>query len=63
MAKTVTVEIDADGNFTVDMAGFQGKGCKDVAKAFDAAGKVTKETLKPEYHQGGGNQNTITTGH
>jgi len=47
--KIVTVEVDKDGNFTVDLAGFQGKGCKAVADAFASVGKVTKEELKPEY--------------
>lgn len=51
--KIVTVEIDKNGNFTVDMAGYQGKGCKAVAKAFESVGKVVNEELKPEYHQEG----------
>lgn len=45
----VTVEVDKNGNFTVDLAGFQGKGCKAVADAFQQVGKVTKEEYKPEY--------------
>lgn len=51
--KIVTVEVDKNGNFTVDMAGFQGKGCKDVAKAFESVGKVVNEETKPEYYQEG----------
>lgn len=49
----VTVEVDKNGNFTVDLAGFQGKGCKAVADAFNSVGKVTKEEYKPEYAGGG----------
>ncbi len=45
----VTVEVDKNGNFTVDLVGFQGKGCKAVADAFNKIGKVTKEEYKPEY--------------
>jgi Protein of unknown function (DUF2997) len=45
----VTVEVDKNGNFSVDLVGFQGKGCKAVADAFASVGKVTKEELKPEY--------------
>lgn len=60
----VTVEVDKNGNFTVDLAGFKGKGCKAVADAFSAVGKVTNEQTKPEYYQegpgGGGVQ--ITSG-
>ena len=47
--KIVTVEIDKNGDFTVDLAGFQGKGCKAVADAFKSVGKVTHEETKPEY--------------
>jgi hypothetical protein len=57
--KIVTVEVDKNGNFTVDLAGFQGKGCKAVADAFASVGKVVNEETKPEYFQegpgGGGN--------
>lgn len=51
--KIITVEVDKNGNFTVDMAGFQGKGCADVAKAFESVGKVVNESHKPEYYQEG----------
>lgn len=51
--KIVTVEVDKNGNFTVDLAGFQGKGCKAVADAFASVGKVVNEELKPEYNQDG----------
>lgn len=49
----VTVEVDKNGNFTVDLAGFQGKGCKAVADAFQQVGKVTNEQTKPEYYNEG----------
>lgn len=48
----VTVEVNKNGDFTVDLAGFQGKGCKAVADAFNSVGKVTKEETKPEYYEG-----------
>lgn len=62
--KIVTVEVDKNGNFSVDMAGFQGKGCKAVADAFSAVGKVINEETKPEYHQEGpsGGGTCITAG-
>lgn len=57
----VTVEVDKNGNFTVDLAGFQGKGCKAVADAFANVGKVVNEDIKPEYYNdGGGGGNFIS---
>ena len=32
--KTVIIEIDEQGNSTIDLDGFHGKGCADVAKDF-----------------------------
>lgn len=49
MAKLIEVEIDEDGNFSVDLTGFNGKGCSDVMKAFDGLGATTKAIKKPEY--------------
>jgi hypothetical protein len=60
--KIVTFVIDGNGDFTIDMAGFHGKGCKDVAKAFEPIGKVTNEVEKPEYHAGPGQGNYLSTG-
>ena len=52
MAKLVTVTIDPEtGGFTVDLTGFQGKGCADVARAFDALGDKVKDIKKPEFKQ------------
>lgn len=51
--KIITVEVDKNGNFTVDVAGFQGKGCKAVVDAFSSVGKVVNEQTKPEYYQEG----------
>ena len=46
--KTVTIEIDEHGNCDVDLAGFQGKSCDEVAKAFRARDAVLKSRLKRE---------------
>jgi hypothetical protein len=48
--KTITIEIDEQGNSSIDLAGFQGKGCADVAKAFQGADTVTKSEKKREFH-------------
>ena len=51
MAKLVTIELDEEtGNFSVDLTGFQGKGCADVVKAFETLGTVTTSHKKPEYN-------------
>lgn len=53
MAKLITVDLEQDGTgeFSVDLTGFQGKGCADVQAAFAELGKVTKDIKKPEYKQ------------
>lgn len=53
MAKLVTVdlELNGTGEFSVDLIGFQGKGCADVQAAFAELGKVTKDIKKPEFKQ------------
>lgn len=51
MAKTVNIEIDEQGNFSVDLTGFHGRGCSEVAKAFESLGTVTKSAKKPEWNQ------------
>jgi hypothetical protein len=48
--KTVTIEIDEQGNSSIDLAGFQGKGCGDVAKAFQSRDVVTKSHTKREFY-------------
>jgi hypothetical protein len=51
MAKIVMVEIDSDGNPTVDLDGYKGKGCDAVQKLFgDALGTTTKAVKKPEHN-------------
>ena len=60
MAKLITVEIDNEGDQTVDLAGYHGKGCAAVAKAFaDAIGTSTDITRKPEFNQVPVKQNII----
>ena len=46
--KTVIIEIDEQGNTTIDLEGFRGKGCADVAKAFQASDHVKSVRHKPE---------------
>ena len=48
--KIVTVEIDEQGNSSIDLAGFQGKGCGDVARALQGADAITQSQTKREFY-------------
>ena len=48
--KIVTVEIDEHGNSSIDLTGFQGKGCGDVARALQGADALTKSQTKHEFY-------------
>jgi hypothetical protein len=48
--KLVTIEIDESGNSSIDLEGFQGKGCADVAKDFQGGDKLVRSEKKREYH-------------
>jgi len=61
MAKTINVDIDDDGNVSVDILGGIDSSCKGIADAFKKLGKVTKDVKKPEYYRSP-NQNTVRTG-
>jgi hypothetical protein len=52
--RIIEVTIDETGDTQLNLIGFKGKGCKDVAKAFEKMGKVKSETIKAEYHEGPG---------
>ena len=51
--RIITVEIDqTTGDLTVDLEGYQGKGCAAVQEAFAATlGKSTHSVNKPEYNK------------
>lgn len=62
MPKRVIVTISADGDTVkTETVGFKGAGCKAMHEAF-TFGKVTKETLKPEFYQNAGNVNLQKSG-
>ena len=48
--KTVIIEIDEQGNSTMDLDGFQGKGCADVAKDFQGRDVVKTSRTKPDFY-------------
>ena len=48
--KIITIEIDERGESSIDLEGFQGKGCADVAATFQGKDAVTRSVKKREYH-------------
>ncbi len=48
--KTITVEIDDQGNSSIDLHGFHGQGCGDVAQALRGNDTLVVERKKREYH-------------
>jgi hypothetical protein len=61
MAKTVNVDIDSEGNLSVDIIGGVDGSCKAIADAFKKIGKVTKDVKKAEFYRTP-NQNKLTQG-
>lgn len=61
MAKIITINIDiATGDQTVDLNGYQGKGCDAVAQAFgNAIGQTVKVTHKGEFNKPAQHKNTL----
>ncbi len=48
--KTVTIEIDESGNSSLDLDGFEGQGCGDVARDFQGADAITTARTKREFY-------------
>ena len=48
--KTVTIEIDEQGNSSIDLENFQGQGCAEVAKAFQGSDTVSVTRNKREFY-------------
>jgi hypothetical protein len=48
--KTITIEIDEQGNSSIDLHGFHGKGCGDVAEALRGKDTLVVDRKKSEYH-------------
>lgn len=61
MSKQVIVDIDSEGNMSVDILGGIDGSCKAIADAFKTMGKVTKDVKKPEYYRNP-NQNKVQQG-
>jgi hypothetical protein len=48
--KIITIEIDDQGNSSLDLKGFQGKGCGDVAETFRGEDSLVMDRKKREYN-------------
>jgi hypothetical protein len=48
--KLITVEIDENGNSSIDLEGFNGQGCADVAKDFRGGDSVIQSNKKREFY-------------
>jgi hypothetical protein len=49
--QTVKVIIDKKGNAVVEMEGFHGVGCGELGDKLKAIGRITSETIKPEFYE------------
>jgi hypothetical protein len=48
--KKIVIEIDEHGNCSMDLEGFHGKGCADVAKDFQGRDVVKNSRNKLEFY-------------
>ena len=48
--KTIVIEIDEQGNCSMDLEGFHGKGCADVAKDFQGSDVVKNVRNKTDFY-------------
>ena len=48
--KKIVIEIDEQGNCSMDLEGFQGKGCAGVAKDFQGSDVVKNLRNKQEFY-------------
>jgi hypothetical protein len=48
--KTITIEIDEQGNSSIDLDGFQGQGCWDFAKDLQGSDAVKQTRNKRDFY-------------
>ena len=48
--KRIVIEIDEQGNCSIDLEGFHGKGCADVAKDFQGNDVVKNVRNKQDFY-------------
>lgn len=57
--KTITVEIDEQGNSSIDLNGFHGKGCGKVADALRGKDTLVVDRKKREFHVAGAERRVV----
>jgi hypothetical protein len=57
--KTITVEIDEQGNSSIDLYGFHGKGCGEVADALRGKDTLVVDRKKREFHVAGAESRVV----
>ena len=58
--KTIEITVSPRGETPVETKGFTGSGCREASKFIESAlGKVTSETLKPEFHVQSNGRNSV----
>jgi hypothetical protein len=57
--KTITVEIDEQGNSSIDLNGFHGKGCGEVADALRGKDALVVDRKKREFHVAGAESRVV----
>jgi hypothetical protein len=57
--KTITLEIDEQGNSSIDLHGFHGKGCGDVAEPLRGKDTLVVDRKKREYHVAGAESRVV----
>jgi hypothetical protein len=63
MPKEIHIDIDEKtGDFELKLEGYNGKGCKDIAKHFEKLGKVVLEEKLPSFDQAE-TTTAVKTGH
>jgi hypothetical protein len=51
MPKIVKISIDHRGSATIDLQGFHGQGCAEIATSFGQGQQLLEETVKPEFYE------------
>jgi hypothetical protein len=51
MAQFIDAIIDENGDITIELNGYVGKGCEAVQEAFNVFGETVEIRKKPEYNQ------------
>lgn len=57
--KTIIVEIDEQGNSSIDLNGFHGKGCGEVADALRGKDTLVVDRKKREFHVAGAESRVV----